>query len=70
MNDADIAQADMEAIDRLMDKERGLRQVLTADDSADNCEECGLEIPSARQLAAPGCTLCIDCAGIFEEKRL
>lgn len=70
MNEADIAQKDMEAIDRLIDAERASRPVLTADDSADNCEECGLEIPSARQLAAPGCTLCIDCAGIFEEKRL
>ena len=70
MDDADRAQAHMDEMNSMRDMERASRPILTADDSADSCEECGLEIPSARQLAAPGCTLCIDCAGIFEEKRL
>lgn len=34
--------------------------------SADNCEECGRLIPSARQIAVPGCTMCVDCADRFE----
>ena len=29
--------------------------------SAEECEECGDEIPEARRLAMPGCKLCIFC---------
>ncbi len=43
-------------------------RILTAKDSADNCEECGLEISSERQIAVPGCTLCVVCAGALEAK--
>ena len=42
--------------------------ILTAKDSAHNCEDCGFEIPSARQIAAPGCTLCVACAEALEAK--
>lgn len=34
--------------------------------SADACEDCGLLIPSARQIAVPGCTRCVECAGKME----
>lgn len=37
--------------------------------SANECEECGLLIPSSRQLAVPGCTRCIECAENFERLR-
>jgi phage/conjugal plasmid C-4 type zinc finger TraR family protein len=40
----------------------------TARPSADVCEECGLEISSARQNAVPGCTMCTDCAELWESK--
>jgi len=30
-------------------------------ESANECEECGELIPSARQLAMPGCTMCAEC---------
>jgi len=26
-----------------------------------HCEECDEEIPEARRIAYPGCTLCVDC---------
>jgi phage/conjugal plasmid C-4 type zinc finger TraR family protein len=29
--------------------------------SAEECEECGDEIPLARRLAVPGCQLCVFC---------
>ena len=70
MDDADRAQAHMDEINRLSDEERASRPVLTADDSADNCEECGDQIPSARQIAVPGVSMCVECAGNFEKKRL
>ena len=30
--------------------------------SLEECEECGAEIPEARQKAIPGVRICIDCA--------
>lgn len=44
-------------------------RMLTAKDSAHNCEECGFEIPSQRQIAVPGCTLCVACAEALEAKQ-
>ena len=35
-------------------------------DTADNCVECGLQIPSARQLALPGVQMCVECAELAE----
>lgn len=43
--------------------------ILSVAESADNCLECGLQIPSARQLAMPGCLLCVDCAAECEVAR-
>lgn len=36
--------------------------------SATHCEECGIEIPEARRISVPGCTMCIDCKEIAERK--
>lgn len=36
--------------------------------SATHCEECGIEIPEARRIAVPGCTMCADCKEIAEHK--
>ena len=35
-------------------------------DTADNCVECGVQIPSARQIALPGVQTCVDCAQLLE----
>ena len=35
-------------------------------DIANDYEECGVEIPEARQKAVQGCTLCIACAEVRE----
>lgn len=38
-------------------------------ESLENCEECGEEIPQARREAIKGVTLCIYCQGLFERKQ-
>ncbi len=38
-------------------------------ESADECMICGRLIPSARQIAVPGCQLCIDCAEDMERQQ-
>jgi len=35
---------------------------------AEECEECGIEIPEARRLAAPWAVCCVDCQGIRERR--
>lgn len=35
---------------------------------SDECVECGLDIPEARQAATNGTDLCIDCATIYEHR--
>jgi len=37
-------------------------------DSADECMVCGELIPSKRQLAVPGCQLCVHCAEDAERR--
>lgn len=37
--------------------------------SLTECESCGEEIPEARRVAIPGCTVCIDCMESYERKR-
>lgn len=45
------------------------RGELRTGNSADECVECGDQISSERQLAVPGCLLCVSCAEIYETKR-
>lgn len=33
---------------------------------AEECEECGIEIPEARRRAAPWAVCCVDCQGLRE----
>lgn len=37
--------------------------------SLSHCRDCGEDIPLARQLAARGCTRCIDCETRYEQTR-
>lgn len=36
---------------------------------AEECEECGIEIPRARRRAAPWAVCCVDCQGLREGRR-
>lgn len=42
------------------------RKMEAAGPSLSHCEECGEEIPQARQLAVKGCKTCIDCQSKLE----
>lgn len=69
MDEADRAQRQEEAF--LENAIRAARGIQPADPvSASNCVECGLEIPSSRMLAVPGCQLCVDCATELESRKL
>lgn len=35
---------------------------------AEECEECGIEIPAARRLAAPWAVCCVECASARERR--
>lgn len=37
--------------------------------SAEQCSECGEDIPVPRRAAVPGCQTCAECQGIIELKR-
>lgn len=66
MDDADRAQTELEREEaHLADRIKAGRGI----PSADNCYECGFEIPSERQIAVPGCSMCVDCAHIYEQKK-
>lgn len=36
---------------------------------AEECDECGIEIPEARRRAAPWAVCCVDCQGLRERRR-
>ncbi len=40
-----------------------------AQPSLEECEDCGEDIPKARQVAQPGVTRCIYCQELYERKR-
>lgn len=66
-DDADRAQAHMEReLEERIAAARGIAPAAT--ETASECVECGLEIPSARQVAVPGCQTCTECAATLEQR--
>lgn len=47
-----------------------LRASIPRGPSLSHCNECGEEIPLARQKVVTGCTMCIDCQQLFERRKL
>lgn len=41
----------------------------TVDDSAEFCEDCGIDIPLKRRQAVPGCQRCVTCQRLKEWRR-
>lgn len=39
-------------------------------DSAEECNECGADIPKARQEAVKGCQFCINCQALADKGKL
>jgi phage/conjugal plasmid C-4 type zinc finger TraR family protein len=46
-----------------------LRASLPTGPSLSHCEECGEEIPEARQIAVKGCKTCIECQRFSERMK-
>jgi phage/conjugal plasmid C-4 type zinc finger TraR family protein len=46
-----------------------VRAAIPRGPSLSHCEDCGEEIPKARQLAVSGCKFCIECQTFNERKR-
>lgn len=46
-----------------------IRAAIPTGPSLSHCNECGEEIPEARQKALRGCTTCIDCQTLSERRR-
>lgn len=65
MDIADQAQNEIERVAELAVTHRAAVAPV-GETSANECQECGLEIPSARQLAIPGTQHCTECAGMIE----
>ena len=62
---ADIANDRIEAEETIRRKRRESFKPLVSED----CFECGLEIPQARQEATGGTDMCIDCQSNAELRR-
>ena len=48
--------------------QRAARMAMAPLESADLCLDCGEQISSERQLAVPGCCLCVNCAEALERQ--
>jgi phage/conjugal plasmid C-4 type zinc finger TraR family protein len=62
--EAEIAQ--ILSLQRNFDAINEIRKKIGTGPSLSHCEECGEEIPKARQEAISGCKFCIDCQTYFE----
>ena len=65
---ADIADIGNDEMQRHLDQALAAFQPATGE-SLSECEECGNEIPEARQKAVKGCTLCVACKEVMEARR-
>jgi len=66
MDEADIAQANQEHFERLALQRQ--RDLMPRGEAAEECEDCGADIPEKRRQAAPGCTRCVFCQQRFERR--
>jgi phage/conjugal plasmid C-4 type zinc finger TraR family protein len=55
--------------DSIEDAIKRARAQLPSGPSLSHCEECGAEIPVARQQAVPGVRLCVDCQSALDEEQ-
>lgn len=63
-NEEEAEMGQLHAIHNNLNAVAGVRRKLeeqAAKPSAEECEECGDEIPEARRLAVPGVQLCVFC---------
>jgi phage/conjugal plasmid C-4 type zinc finger TraR family protein len=61
-------QAQLLAVTQSADAVAKIRASIPKGPSLSHCDECGEEIPLARQRAIQGCKTCIDCQTISERR--
>ena len=61
-------QAQLLSVTQSADAVAKIRASIPTGPSLSHCDECGEEIPLARQQAVPGCKLCIDCKTLNERR--
>jgi len=70
-NEEEAEMGQLHAIHNNLNAVAGVRRKLeeqAAKPSAEECEECGDEIPEARRKAVPGCQLCVFCQEKLERR--
>ena len=70
-NEDEAEMGQLHAIHNNLNAVAGVRRKLEAQaakPSAEECEECGDEIPEARRKAVPGCQLCVFCQEKHERR--
>ncbi len=70
-NEEEAEMGQLHATHNTMNAIAGVRSMLekqAAQPSAEECEECGDEIPEARRKAVPGVQLCVFCQEKHERK--
>ena len=70
-NEEEAEMGQLHAIHNNLNAVAGVRRKLEAQaakPSAEECEECGDEIPLARRKAVPGCQLCVFCQEKHERR--
>lgn len=70
-NEEEAEMGQLHAIHLNMNAVEDVRRKLAkqhAQPSLEECEDCGEEIPKARQLASLGCTKCIFCQQVSERR--
>ena len=62
-------QAQLLSVTQSADAVAKIRASIPRGPSLSHCNECGEEIPKARQLAVSGCTMCIECQTFTERRK-
>jgi phage/conjugal plasmid C-4 type zinc finger TraR family protein len=68
-NEEESEMGQLHAIHLNMNAIADIRRKMSSGPSLEQCEECGEDIPKARQLAVAGCKLCIYCQELSERKK-
>lgn len=71
-NEEEAEMAQLHSIHLNMNAVADVRRALekqAAQPSLSECEDCGEDIPVARQQFVKGCTRCIHCQGLYERRK-
>jgi phage/conjugal plasmid C-4 type zinc finger TraR family protein len=68
-NEEEAEMGQLHAIHLNMNAVAAIRKKIRTGPSLTECEDCGDDIPEARQLAVQGCTTCIYCQAKKERKK-